>query len=229
MGVDLWHDRVMLHWLDAAVIPLLASLYGAVGYAGVAVAMAIESAMIPIPSELILPFAGFLVATPTALEPLTGAAWNPLLAILAGTIGNTAGSLVAYTLGARGGRPLLERYGRYLLIRAEELERAESFFARHGDATAFWSRLLPVVRTFISFPAGIAQMPLRRFVAYSTLGAAIWSTLLVGAGALLGAQWETLRASLAPVDTLLVVIVVVALIMAVAWRLGLLARFTKRR
>jgi uncharacterized membrane protein YdjX (TVP38/TMEM64 family) len=85
------------------------------------------------------------------------------------------------------------------------------------------------VRTFISFPAGIAQMPLRRFVAYSTLGAAIWSTLLVGAGALLGAQWETLRASLAPVDTLLVVIVVVALIMAVAWRLGLLARFTKRR
>lgn len=219
----------MLHWLDAAVIPLLAAVYGAVGYLGVAVAMAIESAMIPIPSELILPFAGFLVATPGQVEPLTGAAWNPLLAIVAGTIGNTVGSLVAYALGARGGRPFLERHGRHLLIRVEELERAERFFARHGDATAFWSRLLPVVRTFVSFPAGVARMPLRRFVIFSTAGAAIWSALLVGAGALLGAQWTTLREALAPVDTLLVVLAAAALAAAIAWRLGLLSRVAKRR
>lgn len=221
---DLWHDQGMLHWLDAIVIPFLASLYGAVGYLGVAVAMAIESAGVPLPSELILPFAGFLVADPTAIEPLTGAAWNLPLAVLAGTVGNTAGSLLLYWIGARGGRPLLERYGRYLLIRQHELDLADSFFARHGDATAFWSRLLPVVRTFISFPAGVARMPLRRFIAYSTLGAAIWSTLLVWIGAQLGARWTEIRDALAPLDTALVLAVVLALVAGLAWRLGWLKR-----
>ena len=122
----------MLHWLDAIVIPFLESLYGTVGYVGVAVAMAIESAMVPIPSELILPFAGFLVADPTAIEPLTGQPWNLPLAVIAGTIGNTIGSLIAYAIGAYGGRPSIRRYGRYLLIREEELEAADRFFQKHG-------------------------------------------------------------------------------------------------
>jgi membrane protein DedA with SNARE-associated domain len=217
----------MLHWLDAIVIPFLQSLYGAVGYLGVAVAMAIESAMVPLPSELILPFAGFLVADPTQIEPLTGAPWNPLLAVIAGTIGNTVGSLVAYYIGARGGRPFLERYGRYLLIREHELAIADRFFAQHGDATAFWSRLLPVVRTFISFPAGVARMPLGRFIAYSTAGAAIWSALLVFVGAQLGARWTEVRSALAPLDTALVVLVVLGVVAALAWRLGLLQRLRR--
>jgi uncharacterized membrane protein YdjX (TVP38/TMEM64 family) len=219
----------MLHWLDAIVIPFLTSLYGAVGYLGVAVAMAIESAGVPLPSELILPFAGFLVADPGAIEPLTGAAWNPLLAVLAGTIGNTAGSLLLYWIGARGGRPFLERYGCYLLIRTHELDHADRFFAKHGSATAFWSRMLPVVRTFISFPAGVARMPLRPFIIYSTAGALLWSALLVGVGAALGANWQQIREALAPVDTFLVLAVVAGVLLALAWRLGLVDRLRTRR
>ena len=219
----------MLHWLDAIVIPFLTTLYGAVGYLGVAVAMAIESAGVPLPSELILPFAGFLVADPTAIEPLTGAPWNPLLAVLAGTVGNTVGSLLLYWIGARGGRPFLERYGRLLLIRTHELDLADRFFARHGSATAFWSRMLPVIRTFISFPAGVARMPLRPFIVYSTAGALIWSALLVGIGAALGARWTEIRDALAPLDTFLVLAVVAAVLVAVAWRLGLIDRLRSRR
>ena len=219
----------MLHWLDAIVIPFLTTLYGAVGYLGVAVAMAIESAGVPLPSELILPFAGFLVADPTAIEPLTGAPWNPLLAVLAGTAGNTIGSLLLYWIGARGGRPFLERYGRLLLIRTHELDLADRFFARHGAATAFWSRMLPVIRTFISFPAGVARMPLRPFIVYSTAGALIWSALLVGIGAALGARWTEIRDALAPLDTFLVLAVVAGVLVAVAWRLGLIDRLRSRR
>ena len=150
----------MLAFIDQIVIPFLNSLYGAVGYLGVMVAMLIESAMIPLPSELILPYAGFLVSDPTKIEPLTGQPWNFWLVVIFATIGNTLGSLIAYAIGAWGGRPFLERYGKYLLIRPHEIELAEHFFQRYGAATAFFSRLLPIVRTFISFPAGVARMPI---------------------------------------------------------------------
>ncbi|MEY4389101.1 MAG: hypothetical protein RLZZ432_820 [Chloroflexota bacterium] len=218
----------MLHWLDAIVIPFLADLYGTVGYLGVALAMAIESAGVPLPSELILPFAGFLVADPTAIEPLTGAPWSLPLAVIAGTVGNTAGSLLLYWIGARGGRPFLERYGRYLLIRTHELDVADRFFARHGNATAFWSRMLPVVRTFISFPAGVARMPLRAFIVYSTAGALLWSLLLVAVGAQLGANWATIRDALAPFDAAIVALVILGVVLAVAWRVGLFDRLKRR-
>ena len=179
----------MLAFIDKIVIPFLNSLYGAVGYLGVMLAMAIESAMVPLPSELILPFAGFLVSDPTQIEPLTNAPWNFWIVVIFATIGNTLGSLIAYAIGAYGGRPFLERYGRYLLIRPHEIELADAFFAKHGAATVFIGRLLPIVRTFISFPAGVARMPLGRFIVYSTAGAFIWSTLLVYAGTVLGANW----------------------------------------
>src|SRR6476620_3525373 len=120
----------MLEFIDKIVIPFLQSLYGAVGYLGVFLAMTIESAMIPLPSELILPFAGFLVSDPTAIEPLTGGARNFWVVVIFATIGNTRGSLIAYGLGAWGGRPLLERYGRYLLIRQHDIELAEHFVQR---------------------------------------------------------------------------------------------------
>ena len=179
-------ERPVLAFIDQVVIPFLNSLYGAVGYLGVMVAMAIESAMIPLPSELILPYAGFLVSDPSQIEPLTHGPWNFWIVVIVATAGNTIGSLIGYWIGARGGRPFLEKYGRFLLISPHEIELAERFFQRYGAATAFFSRLLPIVRTFISFPAGVARMPLRKFVIYSTAGALPWSILLVWAGEQLG-------------------------------------------
>jgi membrane protein DedA with SNARE-associated domain len=214
----------MLAFIDRIVIPFLASLYGAVGYLGVLIAMTIESAMIPLPSELILPFAGFLVSDPNQVEPLTHGPWTFWIVVVVATLGNTLGSLIAYAIGAYGGRPFLERYGRYLLIRHHEIELADRFFARYGAQTAFFSRLLPIVRTFISFPAGVARMPLRKFVAYSTAGAFIWSTVLVYAGTVLGANWGAIRRTLQPFDLAIAVAVVGAVILFVWWRLGMPGR-----
>jgi membrane protein DedA with SNARE-associated domain len=210
----------MLAFIDQIVIPFLASLYGAVGYLGVLVAMAIESAMIPIPSELILPFAGFMVSDPAKIEPLTNGPWSFWIVVVVATLGNTLGSLVAYAIGAWGGRPFLERYGRYLLIRPHEIEIAERFFARWGAQTAFFSRLLPIVRTFISFPAGVARMPIRTFVLYSTAGAFIWSTVLVWAGVQLGERWTEIRRALQPFDLVIAVVAVVGLAALLWLRLG---------
>jgi len=210
----------MLAFIDQIVIPFLASLYGTVGYLGVLVAMAIESAMIPIPSELILPFAGFMVSDPAKIEPLTNGPWSFWIVVVVATLGNTLGSLVAYAIGAWGGRPFLERYGKYLLIRPHEIEIAERFFARWGAQTAFFSRLLPIVRTFISFPAGVARMPIRTFVLYSTAGAFIWSTVLVWAGIQLGARWTEIRRALQPFDLVIAVVAVVGLAALLWLRLG---------
>ena len=214
----------MLAFIDQIVIPFLNSLYGAVGYFGVMTAMAIESAMIPLPSELILPYAGFLISDPTKLEPLTHGKWDFWIVVVVATIGNTIGSLIAYAIGAWGGRPFLERYGKYLLIRQHEIELADHFFQRYGAATAFFSRLLPIVRTFISFPAGVARMPLRTFVAYSTAGAFLWSMLLVFAGVQLGANWVDIRHALQPFDLLIAVGVVAVVVVFVWWRLGMPGR-----
>lgn len=211
----------MLAFIDQIVIPFLNQLYGAVGYLGVLVAMAIESAMIPLPSELVLPYGGFLVSDPTQIEPLTGASWEYWIVVIAGTIGNTLGSLIGYAIGAWGGRPFLERYGKYLLIRHHEIEVAEHFFARWGSATVFFTRLMPIVRTFISFPAGVARMDLRKFIIYSTAGAFFWSMLLVYAGVVLGENWVSIREALAPFDFLIAVGCVLAVIAFIWWRVGM--------
>jgi membrane protein DedA with SNARE-associated domain len=211
----------VLAFIDQIVIPFLNSLYGAVGYVGVLLAMAIESAMIPLPSELILPYAGFLVSDPSQLEPLTGSPWDFWIVVVFATLGNTLGSLVAYAIGAYGGRPFLERYGKYLLIREHEIELADRFFQRHGNATVFIGRLLPIVRTFISFPAGVARMPILPFIAYSTAGAFLWSALLVYAGTVLGANWEDIRHALQPFDLAIAVLVILAIVLFVWWRIGM--------
>ena len=208
----------MLAFIDDIVIPFLNQLYGAVGYIGVMIAMAIESAMIPLPSELILPYAGFLVSDPSQIEPLTGQPWNFWLVVIFATIGNTLGSLVAYAIGAYGGRPFLERYGKYLLIRPHEIELADQFFARHGAATVFVGRLLPIVRTFISFPAGVARMRISTFIIFSSAGAFLWSALLVYAGTVLGANWADIRHALQPFDLAIAVAVVIAVALFVWWR-----------
>ena len=209
-----------LHFIDQIALPFLTSLYGAVGYLGVLVAMAIESAMIPLPSELILPLGGFQVSDAAAIEPLTRGPWNFWIVVVVATIGNTVGSLIAYTIGAYGGRPFLERYGKYLFIRQHEIEIADRFFAKYGPHTAFFSRLLPIVRTFISFPAGVARMPIVPFVVYSTAGAFIWSTILVWAGVQLGANWTNIRKMLEPFDLAIAVLLVVGFLVVVWLRFG---------
>jgi membrane protein DedA with SNARE-associated domain len=214
----------VLAFIDQIVIPFLNALYGAVGYLGVMLAMAIESAMIPLPSELILPYAGFLVSDASQIEPLTRGPWSYWVVVIVATIGNTLGSIIGYTIGARGGRPFLERWGKYLLIRPHELELADRFFERYGPATAFFSRLMPIVRTFISFPAGVARMPLGKFILYSTLGALPWSMVLVWAGQQLGANWVEIRHTLEPYDLAIAVLVVFAALLFIWWRLGMPGR-----
>ena len=210
----------MLAFIDQIVIPFLNTLYGAVGYVGVMLAMAIESAMVPLPSELVLPYAGFLVSDPSQLEPLTRTHWDFWIVVAVATLGNTLGSIVGYAIGAWGGRPFLERGGRYLLIRPHELELADRFFQKYGPATAFFSRLMPIVRTFISFPAGVARMPLGKFILYSTLGAIPWSILLVWAGVQLGARWVDIRHTLQPYDLAIALLVILMIVGFIWWRLG---------
>jgi membrane protein DedA with SNARE-associated domain len=202
--------------LDQFVLPFIDSLYGRFGYIGVVIAMSIESAAIPIPSELILPFAGWSVAR-GVLEPLTGSPWTYWGAVVAGVVGNTAGSLVGYAVGALGGRPLLDRYGRYVLISSHDLDLADRWFARWGDLTVFFSRMLPIVRTFISIPAGIARMPLWRFVVFSVAGAIPWVMLLVWGGLVLGDHWQDIKGALRGLDYL-VAAAVVLLIAIFVWR-----------
>jgi len=177
-------------FLDGPVRQLVTAVYDAVGYIGVALWVAIESVIIPIPSELVLPFAGFLVGEGTSIEPLTGRPWNLALATIAGTIGAVVGALVAYGIGAWGGRPILIRWGRYLGISHDDLERTDAFFARHGWKAAFLGRMVPVVRSLVSFAAGVARMPLGPFVLFTALGSLPWTFLLVFTGSQLGANWE---------------------------------------
>jgi membrane protein DedA with SNARE-associated domain len=199
----------VLDALDAIVLPFLESLYERFGYIGVVIAMTIESCAIPLPSELILPFAGWSVSR-GLIEPLTSSPWSYWAAVLAGVLGNTLGSLASYALGAYGGRPLVVRYGKYVLIGAHDLELAERWFARFGEATVFFSRMLPIVRTFISVPAGIARMPLWRFTLFSILGAVPWVMLLVWGGMQLGDHWLELKQSLKGLDYLVAAAIVAA-------------------
>lgn len=177
-------------FLNGPVRALVTQIYEAVGYLGVALWVAIESVIVPIPSELVLPFAGFLVGQGVAIEPITGQLWQFWLVVLAGTLGATIGALVAYGIGAWGGRPLLERWGRFVGISTADLDRADRFFARHGEAASFFGRMIPVVRSLVSFAAGISHMPLTRFTIFTFLGSLPFTTVLVFAGVQLGANWE---------------------------------------
>jgi membrane protein DedA with SNARE-associated domain len=205
--------------IDTIVIPFLDQLYAAVGYFGVFIAMVIESTLLPLPSELILPFAGFLVSNAAKLEPLTHSPWNFWVVVVVGTVANTTGSLCGYFLGAKLGRPFLDRWGKYLLVRKHEVDRAEQFFARWGSPTAFFSRLLPGVRSVISFIAGISHMPIGRFTLYSTLGAIPWTIALVYAGTVLGEHWIDIRDAMRPFDTAILVACVAAVAVFVIWQL----------
>jgi len=173
----------------------------ATGYLGIAGLMAIESACIPLPSEIIMPFSGYLVFTGRF------GLWE---AALAGAVGSVIGSLAAYYVGARGGRPLAERYGRYVLVSHRDLEMADRWFRRHGDITILVGRMLPVVRTFIALPAGIARMSLWRFNLYTFVGSYVWCLGLAWLGLQLGERWDTLGAWFHRFDALIVALALVA-------------------
>src|SRR5574341_980436 len=158
------------------------AVISSMGYGGIALLMGIESACIPLPSEIIMPFAGYLVFK--GQFTLHGAA-------LAGAVGCVAGSIPAYYLGRFGGRPLIERYGRFVLISHRELDLADRLFARWGQWVVFGARLLPVVRTFIAFPAGVARMPMGKFIVYTFVGSYPWCWALAWVGMKLGESWNS--------------------------------------
>jgi membrane protein DedA with SNARE-associated domain len=171
----------------------------------VALLMAIESACIPLPSEIIMPFAGYLVSI---------GQFSRIGAATAGALGCNIGSTVAYYVAAKGGRPAFERWGRYVLVSAAELDRAEHFFARYGAITVFIGRLLPVVRTFIAFPAGLARMPMAQFQIYTFLGSWPWCFGLAYIGMVLGARWDsdpTFRSLFHRFDAVIVVLLAAGL------------------
>jgi membrane protein DedA with SNARE-associated domain len=174
------------------------------GYPGIVLLMAIESACIPLPSEVIMPFSGYLVST---------GRFGLWAVAVAGAVGCNLGSLVAYYLGAWGGRPLVERYGRYVLVSRHELVVADHFFARWGEWAVFIARLLPVVRTFIALPAGISRMNVWRFHLYTFLGSLPWCLALAYAGMKLGPRYTILREYFHRFDTLLGLLIIAA----VAW------------
>ena len=186
-----------------AILEVLArfiiSVISSAGYLGIVLLMAIESACIPLPSEVIMPFSGYLVSV---------GRFKLMWVAVAGALGCNLGSLVAYYVGSLGGRPLVEKYGRYVLLTRHDLALADRFFARYGDWAVFIARLLPVIRTFIALPAGIARMNVARFHLYTFLGSLPWCWVLAYAGLKLGERWTTLREYFHRFDTVIGILVV---------------------
>ena len=191
----------MLHtWLEA-IATWIQHVIQSGGYFAVAGLMAIESACIPLPSEVIMPFAGSLV----------GAGRMTLWGVgLYGAIGCVLGSIPAYYLGQYGGRPLIERFGRYVLISSHDLDLADGLFTKHGEKIIFFARLLPVIRTFIAFPAGVARMPMGRFILYTFAGSLPWCLGLAYVGEKLGEHWEALKPIFHASDGVIAVVGLVA-------------------
>ena len=173
------------------------------GYTGILITMAIESACIPLPSEIIMPFSGYLVST---------GQFSMLGVTMAGAIGNVLGSLVAYYVGVWGGRPFVERYGQYFLVSRRDLEMADRWFLKYGEAAVLISRMLPVVRTFISLPAGIVRMNVPRFVLFSFIGAVPWCYFLAYIGLKLGERWDGLHEYFQHLDVVIGMVLVLGFI-----------------
>jgi membrane protein DedA with SNARE-associated domain len=169
------------HWLADTVLAL--------GYPGIVVLMAIESSVLPLPSELVMPPAGYLAAK---------GQMNGSIAILAGTVGSLLGALVNYGLAVFVGEPVLRRYGKFVLVSERSLDRTEAFFRRHGEISTFVGRLLPVIRHLISIPAGMSLMALSRFALFTSLGAGLWCFILTYLGWLIGRHGEQVEAAIGP-------------------------------
>tara|TARA_B100000315_G_scaffold254232_1_gene294846 strand:+ start:2232 stop:2990 length:759 start_codon:yes stop_codon:yes gene_type:complete len=194
-----------ISWVEAILLEFVEDLYDTIGWPGVVFLMAVESAGIPFPSELIMPLAGWML-----IQAKGDSAWMVLLAGFYGALGNLLGSWIAYWVSLKGGRPLLFKYGKYVLVTREEVDRAEAWFNKYGDWIVFFSRLLPVVRTFISIPAGIARMNLWKFSILTFAGSFPWSLGLAYGGYQLGENWEDLRSVMRPFDIPILILLAAA-------------------
>ena len=202
--------------ITTSLTNVVTGVYMQTSLVGIVLAMAIESCCIPLPSEIVMPLAGVMLVTGKLLSGI-----NPLLGVilvaLAGSLGCLVGSIVAYGIGYAGGRPLMLTYGRYVLISQHDAERADAFFKKYGSATAFFSRLLPVVRTYISLPAGITRMPFVKFCVYTVLGSFPWCLLLASVGTLIGGNLTKLAPIFHDLD-IVIMIAVLALVALYIWR-----------
>ncbi len=186
-----------------------ADVLAALGSFGLLFLMLAENLFPPIPSEAILPLAGFLVGR----GELGG-----VQAVAAATAGSVLGALILYALGRWGGRAVVLRYGRMLRVTENDLDRAEGWFDKYGDAVVFFARMVPLARSVVSIPAGMLEMPVWRFTLLTTLGSALWNTLLVGAGWFLGANWERVSAIVGSISNAVVIVALVAIaVLAIYW------------
>lgn len=183
------------HWVQSVVVML--------GYPGVFLLITLESTLVPIPSELVMPFAGYLAARGDFSLPVI---------LVINSVGALVGSGLCYWIGVVGGKPFLTRYGKYFLIRQHDIDKTEAFFAKHGKKTILIARFLPVIRHVISVPAGIARMPLRAFFVQTFLGSTIWGGTLILLGYFIGANWETFAKALKRVDLVVGIILVLGLV-----------------
>jgi len=189
----------ILAWFAFSIIKIISSG----GYSGITVLMLLESACFPIPSETIMPFSGYLVTT---------GRFSLFWVIILGAVGNLFGSLIAYGVGIYGGRPFIEKYGKYIFIKKEELNNAQRFFEKYGNLSIFFSRLLPVIRTFISLPAGIARMRFGKFCFYTFIGSLFWSGVLAYVGVFLGSNWQSIEVYFRKFDWLIGILLVAGII-----------------
>jgi membrane protein DedA with SNARE-associated domain len=183
----------ILSWIAKEAIRIISEL----GYLGVFFLMAAESMIIPIPAELVMPFAGFLVAQ---------AKFKMVYVLLASSLGSITGSLISYWMGRTGGNRLIIHFGKYLLLDLADLKKTEGYFERRGDGTIFIGRLIPVVRHLISIPAGIGKMDLKKFFLYTLAGATLWNMFLAYLGYILGHNWNKIRHYTEPISIMVVVL-----------------------
>ena len=181
---------------------LAISLISFFGYFGIFILMVFESMFIPIPSELVMPFAGFLIAQ---------GEFSFLGVVFFSTLGSLVGSLISYYLGKYGGNPLIVKYGKYVLLDIEDLKKTESWFQKKGSSTIFIGRFIPVVRHLISIPAGIGNMDLKKFCLYTVAGAGLWNLFLAWVGYILGQNWDTLKHYTEPLSIIVVIVLVGAI------------------
>jgi membrane protein DedA with SNARE-associated domain len=189
----------MIYEILAQISSFILAAISHLGYFGVFFLMALESACLTVPSEVIMPFSGYLVGV---------GQFSFWLVVIAGTLGNLLGSIVAYFIGYYGGRTLIEKYGKYILISTHDLDRAENWFAKYGNISIFFSRLLPIVRTYISFPAGTCKMPFGKFCFYTVLGCLPWSIFLTYVGIKLGENWKSIEVYFRKLDWVMIILAV---------------------
>lgn len=209
--------------MEQAVLNFISSVFQAIGWPGVVLLMTIESACIPLPSEIIMPLTGWMLIENAGL----GIGYV-VLAALCGAVGNIIGSLISYWVGAKGGLPFLRKYGQYILISHHDLDRAILWFGKYGAWITFLSRLVPAVRTFISLPAGIARMKLSTFSLYAFIGSFFWSLGLAWGGYILGQNWEELREVMRPFDIPIVILVLCLIAFYFWWKLRKIKQTGKR-